>query len=816
MGGAAVGRRTHGSLGAQFHPPLRRSLGGRRSPRGPGSCGPGTCAQQLWLTRAGRRPSAAWPAGTVQPPASAALSGGRGGHGAAGVVRTVDGDHVFWSRQQARDAAAIGGIAAFAGRRLLRHRRRADHDFAAGPRQRRAHQSRGEFSVLARRQTGVARYPRLRALAVAGGAARRVRTAAVGSDGAQHAVWRHHSGCRRIGLGGAGRRSSGNARAGAGDIHHRRACEHAPPHAVDHPAVVCLARVGGRAVVRSQRQPGAQPGSGAAGRGMGAFLDLCARAAAGCGACDRAAAPSDARSASRAGRTAVSFLMSAARHRALVLALLLVAAVWVATLAVDRPSASKPALAAPREFSGARAKLLLQRLVGDNVPHPLGSPANERMRERIVTLLLGLGLKPELQSGIMVCSRYGVCGVPTNILARIQGTDVGNERAVLLVAHYDSVAAGPGASDNGAGVATVLEIGRILQLLPPPRQSIILLLDDGEEPGLLGAQAFVQHHRWAASVTAAVNLDARGTSGPSLMFETGSANRWLMRLYSGAVSRPLTNSLYYAIYQRLPNDTDFSVFKAAGFQGFNFAFIGDVAHYHTPLDDAVHADADSLQQQGDNALATLLALANAGPGPPPSGEAVYFDLFGALLVRIPQTWVVPAALISVLLLLIAGARLLLLRLLSLRALLWGSLGLVAAVAVGATAAAALMALLRSLGAVSAGGAGAAVAHPWALEVGFAGLAFFITTLIGARLQRQAGFWGLWYSGALLYALLAAALARWLPGASYVALLPAIVALLALLPAMWPAIAPREASAWLSSAELAALALCVVTFVLVLP
>ena len=508
--------------------------------------------------------------------------------------------------------------------------------------------------------------------------------------------------------------------------------------------------------------------------------------------------------------------MSAARHRALVLALLLVAAVWVATLAVDRPSASKPALAAPGEFSGARAKLLLQRLVGDNVPHPLGSPANERMRERIVTLLLGLGLKPELQSGIMVCSRYGVCGVPTNILARIQGTDVGNERAVLLVAHYDSVAAGPGASDNAAGVATVLEIGRILQLLPPPRQSIILLLDDGEEPGLLGAQAFVQHHRWAASVTAAVNLDARGTSGPSLMFETGSANRWLMRLYSGAVSRPLTNSLYYAIYQRLPNDTDFSVFKAAGFQGFNFAFIGDVAHYHTPLDDAVHADADSLQQQGDNALATLLALANAGPGPPPSGEAVYFDLFGALLVRIPQTWVVPAALISVLLLLIAGARLLLLRLLSWRALLWGSLGLVAAVAIGATAAAALMALLRSLGAVSAGGAGAAVAHPWALEVGFAGLAFFITTLIGARLQRRAGFWGLWYSGALLYALLAAALARWLPGASYVALLPAIVALLALLPAMWPAIARREPSAWLSSAELAALALCVVTFVLVLP
>jgi hypothetical protein len=495
--------------------------------------------------------------------------------------------------------------------------------------------------------------------------------------------------------------------------------------------------------------------------------------------------------------------MSAARHRGLLLALMLVAAIWLGTLAASRAPPSKPLDAPPSEFSGERAKVLLRQLLGDDLPHPLGSAANAQLRERIVTALRELGLTPSLQSGFTVC-HDGVCGEPTDILARIQGTEAG-ERAVLLVAHYDSVAAGPGASDDGSGVAALLEIGRILQLLPRTRQSIILLFDDGEEPGLLGAQAFVRHHPWAAAVSAAVNLDARGTSGPSLMFETGSANRWLMNLYAAAVARPLTNSVYYAVYQRLPNDTDFTIFKAAGYQGFNFAFIGDVAHYHTPLDDWLHADARSLQAQGDNALATLLALANADAATPPAGEAVYFDLFGRLLVRIPQAWILPAALIALLLVIASGMRLMQLRRLSAAALLSGLCSLGAALVIGAAAAAALMALLRVLGAIGAAGAAGAVAHPWALELSFAALAFCVAALLGSRLQRRAGFWGLWYAAALLYALLAVALAHWLAGGSYLALLPALAA--PLLPAIWSG---------RGTGELAGLVMCGVTFMLVLP
>ena len=65
------------------------------------------------------------------------------------------------------------------------------------------------------------------------------------------------------------------------------------------------------------------------------------------------------------------------------------------------------------------------------------------------------------------------------------------------------------------------------------------------------------------------------------------------------------------VYRQLPDDTDFTVFKQADYQGFNFAFIGNVGRYHTPLDNVVNADRSTIQHQGANGLAALTALANA-------------------------------------------------------------------------------------------------------------------------------------------------------------------------------------------------------------
>src|SRR5262249_39705661 len=151
---------------------------------------------------------------------------------------------------------------------------------------------------------------------------------------------------------------------------------------------------------------------------------------------------------------------------------------------------------------------------------------------------------------------------------------------VLLSAHYDSVLVSPGASDDGVGTAALLETARALVEGPQPRRNVILLFDDAEELGLLGADAFVRSHPLASSFLYTVNVDARGSSGPSAMFETSPDNRALAALVASHLERPVTTSLFYEVYRRMPNDTDFSITKTRGL-GVNFANTARIEHYHT-------------------------------------------------------------------------------------------------------------------------------------------------------------------------------------------------------------------------------------------
>src|ERR1700734_3730719 len=190
--------------------------------------------------------------------------------------------------------------------------------------------------------------------------------------------------------------------------------------------------------------------------------------------------------------------MGATRNRGLSVALAGIALLLVATLVAYRPTPPLGPNASLGAFSAYRATAILQDLVGNGVPHPIGSRANAQLREAIVKRFSALGYATELQSGF-ACSDEGVCGNPVNIVARLasSGAPEGSAAdgdAVLLAAHYDSVPAGPGASDDGAAVASLLEIARILAARPAPRHPIILLLTDGEEAGLLGASLFVREH----------------------------------------------------------------------------------------------------------------------------------------------------------------------------------------------------------------------------------------------------------------------------------------------------------------------------------
>lgn len=303
--------------------------------------------------------------------------------------------------------------------------------------------------------------------------------------------------------------------------------------------------------------------------------------------------------------------------------------IGVATWLGLEPPAVQPRTAPATRFSAERARDVLARLCPEDRPHPTGSPEQHAVRERLLAELRGLGLEPELQTGV-ACSEDGTCAAVENVIARVPGREPRSE--LLLSAHYDSVPAGPGAGDDGQGTASLIEIARALRA-DPPSGGVVLLFTDGEELGLLGARLFVARHPLRGQIRAVLNLEARGSRGPSLMFESTPNDAWLIARYAAA-PRPVTSSLFASVYRALPNDTDLSVFARAGLHGLNFAFIGGVERYHTPLDTRDALDWRSVQHQGNAVLATVRELGSA-PLEPAPGASVFFDVLSLALVRLP-------------------------------------------------------------------------------------------------------------------------------------------------------------------------------------
>ena len=79
-----------------------------------------------------------------------------------------------------------------------------------------------------------------------------------------------------------------------------------------------------------------------------------------------------------------------------------------------------------------------------------------------------------------------------NVIARIPGEEH-SEEILTLTAHYDSVPQGPGAYDNMAGAAIIMEICRYFKEHTPGR-TLEFIWFGAEEKGLLGSRNYVQVH----------------------------------------------------------------------------------------------------------------------------------------------------------------------------------------------------------------------------------------------------------------------------------------------------------------------------------
>lgn len=295
----------------------------------------------------------------------------------------------------------------------------------------------------------------------------------------------------------------------------------------------------------------------------------------------------------------------------------------------------------PDQFDALAARERLVRILGNETPHPVDSAAQDSVREALLREITALGFTPEVRD-TFAC-RPQPRG-PLVDCARVRNIvfSVGPEGApaVLAAAHYDSVAAAPGASDDGLGLSVWLEVARLLREETLTRR-VIFLFSDGEEPALLGAFEFANNDPLFGDVESLVNLEARGSRGPAIFFESNQPNGDAAAAYSAA-PRPIANSVMADVYALLSNSSDVTALTRPGLDVINVAILDGLEDYHTPQDSIASQDLRSVQHMGDVALAVTRRLVSAADADR-STPVVYTDIASRVFVVLPR-WAGQAAL----------------------------------------------------------------------------------------------------------------------------------------------------------------------------
>ncbi|MGH7894792.1 MAG: M28 family metallopeptidase [Candidatus Binatia bacterium] len=316
-----------------------------------------------------------------------------------------------------------------------------------------------------------------------------------------------------------------------------------------------------------------------------------------------------------------------------VMALVLLAAATSVAPALERGDVA----VAGRGLRSIVHRLTTDRLKGRDNDTPESEVAQAALIRRLRSL--GRGLDATQRGSDAFRQRFTAGPITgTNLLAVMRGRELPDEY-VIVGAHYDhlgtrSVETGAcssrgtpggavcnGATDNAAGVAAVLAVGRALKRLPtPPRRSIVLALWDAEEDGLAGSLHYVNAPLVPLARTKAyVNFDILGSDLlPSLAStsfavggETGGAT--LQTIVADAVAAERLGTLPVSfIFGQLRSD-----YASFGSKQIPTVFFSDSTNgcYHTTGDDLAVVDWKKLQAQSRIAFRTVVALAESASPP---------------------------------------------------------------------------------------------------------------------------------------------------------------------------------------------------------
>lgn len=275
--------------------------------------------------------------------------------------------------------------------------------------------------------------------------------------------------------------------------------------------------------------------------------------------------------------------------------------------------------------------------------------AKQKVKEYIVSEFDKLGVKSKIyEYEDVYVERSDSKEDLQNIYAEIEGT---SDSYIMLVTHYDSSRAKTeryiekdgslGAADAGYALSTILETIRVIKESDTKLvNGIKILITDGEEYGLLGANKAVKEKEIFEGVNYLINLEARGTKGPAIMFETSPNNAPVLDLYENSY-KPFSYSITPEIYRLLPNGTDFTVFLDSNINGVNISVLDGLENYHTPNDNIENISEKSLQHYGDQVLPMVSEFVTNEYYSNPDNlngkdDSIFFTL-GSMFVKYSQT-----------------------------------------------------------------------------------------------------------------------------------------------------------------------------------
>lgn len=297
--------------------------------------------------------------------------------------------------------------------------------------------------------------------------------------------------------------------------------------------------------------------------------------------------------------------------------ILFAAVVFSGLLAYGLWTLPKPQNADYEGFSSARVVEDIR--VISQKPHSVAHPEERaQVREYLIDRLEYMGADTVMQF------RYDSIVGPqnkhveytfdaVNLLAEFSPlSETASDTDLMLIAHYDSRYSQPmprdtvwsyGAADDGYGVGVILEtVTLALKNRSEWKQGVKVLFTDAEEPGMKGMKAIWENNREVFdNVGLVLNVEARGTWGPALLFEACPGNAKVQELYASTAAYPFTYSLTTVVYQFLPMFTDFTIVKDE-LPGLNFSNIADVNHYHTDLDNFSNISEKTIQHYGAQIL----------------------------------------------------------------------------------------------------------------------------------------------------------------------------------------------------------------------